>query len=60
MATPRQYRAKALEFGELVKTSSGPDQRRDFQRLEQSFTGLADYRRWLADNHQHSVHAAEP
>ncbi len=60
VVTARQYRAKAVEFGELVKTSTAPDQRRDFKKLEQSFKMLADNAQWLADNHQHTVHAAEP
>lgn len=52
---PEQYRAKAVEYGELVKTSTGPNQRREFQKLEQSFTVLADNEQWLADNHQNIV-----
>jgi hypothetical protein len=42
MFTPRQYRDKAVGYGELVKTANGPDERREFQALEQSFTVLAD------------------
>jgi len=41
MFTTKQYRAKAVEYGELVKTSTGPNQR-EFQQLEQRFTVLAD------------------
>jgi hypothetical protein len=41
MFTTKQYRAKAVEYGE-AKTSIDPDQRRDFQKIEQSFTVLAD------------------
>jgi hypothetical protein len=59
MFTPEQYRAKAVEYGELVKTSTGPNQRREFQKLEQSFTVLADNEQWLADNHQNIVCTAE-
>jgi hypothetical protein len=40
MFTTKQYRAKAVEYGELVKTSIEPNQRRDFQKIEQSFTVL--------------------
>ena len=59
MFTPEQYRAKAAGYGELVKTSTGPDQKRDFQKLERSFTMLADNEQWLADNHQNTVRAPE-
>ena len=59
MFTPEQYRAKAAEYGELVKTSTGPNQRREFQKLEQSFTMLADNEQWLANNHQNIVCTAE-
>ena len=59
MFTPEQYRAKAVEYGELAKTSTGPNQRREFQKLEQSFTALADNEQWLADNHQNIVCTAE-
>ena len=40
MFTPRQYRDKAVGYGELVKTANGPDERRELQALEQSFAGL--------------------
>src|SRR3954469_25100119 len=60
MFTPEQYRAKAAEYGELIKTSIGSDQRREFQDLEKSFTMLADNEQWLADNYQHTVCVPEP
>ncbi len=59
MFTPKQYRAKALEYGSFVKTSSSPNERREFQKLEQSFTVLADNEQWLKDNHQKTVRAPE-
>jgi hypothetical protein len=55
MFTPGQYRDKAVGYGELVKTANGPDERREFQTLEQSFTVLADNEQWLADNHDKTV-----
>lgn len=55
MFTPGQYRDKAVGYGELVKTANGPDERREFQALEQSFTVLADNEQWLADNHDKTV-----
>ena len=58
MFTTKQYRAKAVEYGELVKTSTGPNQR-EFQQLEQRFTVLADNEQWLADNYKNTVRAPE-
>ena len=55
MFTPGQYRDKAVGYGELVKTANGPDERREFQALEHSFTVLADNEQWLADNHDKTV-----
>jgi hypothetical protein len=55
MFTPGQYRDKAVGYGELVKTANSPDERREFQALEQSFMVLADNEQWLADNHDKTV-----
>ena len=57
MSTPDQYRAKAAEFTELARAGSAPDEVRQFQKLERSFTALADNEQWLADNHDNAVHA---
>jgi len=57
MFTPTQYRTKAVEYGELVKMSTGPHERREFQKLEASFTVLADNEEWLEANHHKTVHA---
>jgi hypothetical protein len=57
MSTPDQYRAKAAEFTELARAGNGPDEVREFQKLERSFTALADNEQWLADNHDKAVHA---
>jgi hypothetical protein len=59
MFTPSQYQQKAVEYGELVKTASGPNERREFQVLERSFTVLADNERWLVDNHNKIVRSTE-
>jgi hypothetical protein len=59
MFTTKQYRAKAVEYGELAKTSIDPNKRRDFQEIEQSFTALADNEQWLANNYQNTLHASE-
>ena len=59
MFTPRQYRDKAVGYGKLVKTAIGPNERREFQKLEQSFTVLADNEQWLADNHNNTIRGAK-
>jgi len=56
MSTSTQYRAKAIEYGELVKTSTGSDEKNKFQALQGSFTELADNEQWLADNYQMTLH----
>jgi hypothetical protein len=59
MFTTKQYHAKAVEYGELVKTLIDPDQRHHFQKIEQSFNVLADNGQWLANNYQNSLRASE-
>lgn len=54
-----QYRAKAAEYAELVKSSTSPNERRDFQQLEQRFASLADNEQGLADDHDSAVHVAD-
>jgi hypothetical protein len=44
--TAKQYLAKAVEYGELAKTSVGSTERQEFQELEGRFSVLAV----LADN----------
>ena len=55
MFKARQYRAKAAEYGDLAKSSTGSKQRRDLQKLEHRFVTLADNEQWLADNYQSNV-----
>jgi hypothetical protein len=50
MPTAKQYRAKAAEYSELLKTASLPSEAREFRILEQSFITLAENDEWLADN----------
>ena len=57
MFTPQEYRAKAAEYGELVRTSAGADEKREFERLERSFAVLADNEQWLAENRSKIMHA---
>jgi DNA/RNA-binding domain of Phe-tRNA-synthetase-like protein len=53
-----QYRAKATEYGELVKTSISPDKSREFQKLERRFASVADNEQVLADDHNSAVHVS--
>src|SRR6185437_6086926 len=59
MFKSRQYRAKAAEYGELVKSSASPNERRDFQQLEQRFASLADNEQGLAEDHDSAVLVAD-
>jgi hypothetical protein len=43
----------------LAKTSTDPDQNRNFQELERRFAGLAVNEQWLADNYQDAITGAE-
>jgi hypothetical protein len=55
----QQYRAKAIECGELVKSSTSAEESRKFQDLEDRFVSLADNERVLADAYKNAVHIAE-
>ena len=57
MFTAQQYRAKAIEYSNLVKIANGPNELREYQQLERSFTELADNAQWVADNHTKTEHA---
>jgi hypothetical protein len=59
MFTSEQYRAKAAEFIELVKTANTPDEVCEFRKLAQSFTELADNEQWVTDHHDQILRAAE-
>jgi len=59
MFTPEQYRAKAAQNTELTRAGNAPDEVREFQKVERSFTALADNEQWLADNRDKAVHAPE-
>lgn len=54
-----QYRAKAREYARLLRMANGPDAARELQKLERSYTDLADNAEWVADNHGKIVHAVE-
>jgi hypothetical protein len=59
MFTAVQYRAKASEYAKLAGIANGANEMREFQRLERTFTELADNAQWVADNHGKMVHATE-
>jgi hypothetical protein len=59
VSTSEQYRAKAAEYAQLAKTALGPDEVREFQRLERSFSALADNEQWVADNQNQTLHSTE-
>jgi hypothetical protein len=50
MPTAKQYRTKAAEFTELLKTTSLPADTQEFRKLEQSYLTLAENEEWMADN----------
>ena len=50
MFTAQQYRAKAIEYSNLVRIASGTNETREFQRLERSSTEIADNAQWVTDN----------
>jgi hypothetical protein len=58
MFTPEQFRTKAAEYSQLLKTANGQDEVRKYQDLERSFAVLADNEQWLRDNHDKTVHPA--
>jgi hypothetical protein len=58
MFKSQQYRAKATEYGELVETSTSPEESREFKNLERRFASLADNEQVLADDHKSAVHAS--
>jgi len=59
MFTAEQYRAKAAEYTELMKTANNPDELCQFHKLERSFTELADNEQWVTDHYDQTLHAAK-
>lgn len=55
----QQYRVKAAEYGELVKSSANADESRKYQDLEDCFVALANNERSLADTYHDAVHVDE-
>jgi hypothetical protein len=56
MFTPEQFRTKAAEYSRLLKTANSPNEVREYQKLEQSFSVLAENEQWLLDNQGKTVH----
>jgi rubrerythrin len=59
MFTADQFRAKAAEYGALLQKTAIPNEIRDFQKLEKSFSSLAQNEDWLADNFDKIIHAQD-
>ena len=59
MFKSQQYRARATECGELVKSSTSAEERRKFQNSEARFVSLADNEGGLADAYNDAVHIAD-
>jgi hypothetical protein len=57
MFTAEQYRARAVEYSQLVKIANSPAEMREFKRLEHTFTELADNAQWTVDNYDKILHA---
>jgi hypothetical protein len=60
MFTPEQYRTKAIEYGESLRTSTDPHERRVYQELRRHFAELANNEQWLSDNHQRTLSVSVP
>ena len=60
MFKSKQYRAEAAEYGELVRKSTGPDESRKFEDLQDRLASLAENEQGLADNYDNAVQVAEP
>jgi len=59
MFKAKQYRAKAAESAELLKYTDVPSEIREFQRLKESFTALAQNEDWLANNFNKIIHSQD-
>ena len=56
MFKSEQYRAKAAQYSELVKSSADADESRKYQDLESRFVSLANNEHDLADAYHDAVH----
>lgn len=53
------FHAKADVYRNLGIRTNVPDEAREIQKLERSFTTLADNEQWLTDNHDKAVQVPE-
>ena len=58
MFTVKQYRAKAMEYSNLVRIATKPDEQSEFQKLARSYAELADNAQWAIDNYDKTLHGA--
>jgi hypothetical protein len=59
MFTVEQYRTKAIEYSNLRMIAHGPDDMREYQKLERTFIELADNAQWLIDNRDKTIPLAQ-
>jgi hypothetical protein len=59
MFKSHQYRAKAAEYGELIKRSIDPDEIREFRKLQDRLGSLAHNEEILADNYENAAQVAQ-
>jgi hypothetical protein len=59
MFISEQFRAKALEYGDLVGTSANADEKREYQKLQRTVAELADNDEWLANHHKQTLQVAD-
>ena len=60
MSSSQHYRAKAAQYVELSKKGETPQEVRELEALQRSFSVLADNEEWLEHNAKNMVHAADP
>jgi hypothetical protein len=58
MFTSRRFREKAAEYGQLAKSTADLGIVGELQRLERSYTDLANNDEWLASNFEKTIHPA--
>jgi hypothetical protein len=59
MFKSQHYRAKAAEYGELIKGSTDLHEIRKLQELQDRLASLGDNEQGLADDHDKALHVAE-
>jgi hypothetical protein len=59
MFTSEQYRAKAIEYDNLVRSSANANEKHEYQKLQQRFAELADNEEWLVGHDKQILHVAD-